>query len=92
LKKNITKKTTRGNNIAIHSVLKKKNYKANVLTSLILKKIDKNNFMKKIKKIMKKKTKKVVEKKNYIITYKKNYNIFPTRFKVLLNRIIKDLF
>jgi hypothetical protein len=39
LKKIITKKTMWGNTVAIHSILKKKNYKAKFLTSLILKKI-----------------------------------------------------
>ena len=35
------------NTVAIHSILKEKNYKMKFLTSSILKKIDKDNFRKK---------------------------------------------
>jgi hypothetical protein len=46
--KKIIKKTMWGNTAAIHSVLKKKNYKAKFSTSSILKKkINKNNSEKK---------------------------------------------
>jgi hypothetical protein len=53
-----------GNTVAIHSVLKKKKYKAKLLTSSILKnKIDKDNFVekkqKKKQKQLGKKTKKM---------------------------------
>jgi hypothetical protein len=53
-----------GNTVAIHSVLKKKKYKAKLLTSSILKnKIDKDNFVEKKQKKNKnnweKKTKKM---------------------------------
>jgi len=52
-----------GNTVAIYSVLKKKNYKAKFSISSILKnKINKNNYVKKHKKI--KKMKKTILEKN----------------------------
>jgi hypothetical protein len=52
-----------GNTVAIHSVLKKKNYEAKFSTSSIWKnKIDKDNSEKKHKKIIKK-NKTILEKK-----------------------------
>jgi hypothetical protein len=55
--KKIIKKTMWGNTVAIHSVLKKKNYKAKFSTSSILKKI------KSTKTILKKKTQKNEKKR-----------------------------
>jgi hypothetical protein len=54
------KKIMSGNTIAIHNVLKKKNYKTKFSTSSILKKkqIDKDNSEKKKKTILEKKKKK----------------------------------
>jgi len=53
-----------GNTVAIHNVLKKKNYKAKFSTSLIWKnKIDKDNSEKKNTKKWKKKKKTILEKK-----------------------------
>jgi hypothetical protein len=56
--KKIIKKTMWGNTVAIHSVLKKKNYKAKFSTSSILKKI------KSTKTILKKKTQKNEKKED----------------------------
>jgi hypothetical protein len=53
-----------GNTVTIHSILKKKNYKTKFSTSSILKKkITKNNSVKKTQKIEKKKKKTILEKK-----------------------------
>jgi hypothetical protein len=48
------------NTATIHSVLKKKNYKAKFLISSILKKINRDNFRKKITKQTPKKEKKIM--------------------------------
>ena len=68
-KKNLKKekKTMWRNTIAIHIVLKKKNYEAEFSTSSILKKITKSFLKKKHKKIKKKKERKkktILEEKN----------------------------
>jgi hypothetical protein len=62
------KKTMWRNTIAIHIVLKKKNYEAEFSTSSILKKITKTILKKKHKKIKKKKER----KKKTILEEKKN--------------------
>jgi hypothetical protein len=58
-----TKKTMWGNTVAIHSILKKKNYKAKFSTSSILKKINKNNSEKKTQKIEKRRRRRQFWKK-----------------------------
>jgi hypothetical protein len=52
-----------GNTVAIHSILKKKNYKAKFSTSSILKKINKNNSEKKTQKIEKRRRRRQFWKK-----------------------------
>jgi hypothetical protein len=79
------------NIIAIHNILKKKNYIVKFLTSSIFKKISKDNFETKF--FLKKKQKKEEEinfglKKKQKKTCKKKtccYREYPTSFRVLYN-------